>query len=556
MYQSLYRKYRPSELNDVVGQDIAKKILNNAISRDNINHAYLFFGPRGCGKTSVAKIIAKTVNCSNLVDNKVCGKCVFCTLSNDQKIDIIEIDAASNNGVDEIREIRNKVSLAPSSGKYKIYIIDEVHMLTIGAFNALLKTLEEPPKHVIFILATTDPQKIPSTILSRCQKIEFKPISNNEISRGLKIIIEKENISISEDAIEEICRLADGGMRDAINLLDQVRLFADEIIGVNDIYEVVGIVSNDKIEKLINDINDNNVKDILDFINELNSCGKNIVKITEQLIHYLRFLIYKDLSNSQKLIKLLSICADCLSDMRKSNNPVILFEISIIQLLGNKNDITVENKLIQPKQHITEKVNNHEHKNINTKFTKELKNVDIVDEKTEVDRTLLSDISKENISREINVEKYNEFIKRRINNALATFSKKELIDIKEKILDVNDYFMDDKFKKVVPFIIDSELKICGDNYLIFVCDSEASSELFNEHLVSIETLLSLVLDSDIKALSINNHDWEIIKQQFNNKEREFHFEKEDDRTVVYLNSIFVKDKEPMESLFGNIIEYS
>ena len=190
MYQALYRKYRPIDFSDVVGQDIIVKTLLNSLKLGNINHAYLFTGPRGTGKTSIAKILAKSVNCENLVDGVACNKCVNCTQNiNKNHVDVIEIDAASNNGVDEIRELRNKVNLVPSLGKYKIYIIDEVHMLTTGAFNALLKTLEEPPKHAIFILATTEPQKIPLTILSRCQRFDFKKISNNCIFKRLKDIL-------------------------------------------------------------------------------------------------------------------------------------------------------------------------------------------------------------------------------------------------------------------------------------------------------------------------------------------------------------------------------
>ena len=181
MYQALYRKYRPKTFDDVAGQEVIIKTLKNAVINDKISHAYLFAGPRGCGKTSIAKIFAKLVNCKDIVDGMPCNKCVCCTQTNEQNMDVIEMDAASNNGVDEIREINNKVNLVPSLGKYKIYIIDEVHMLTIGAFNALLKTLEEPPSHVIFILATTDPHKVPVTILSRCQRFDLKKIPVDNI---------------------------------------------------------------------------------------------------------------------------------------------------------------------------------------------------------------------------------------------------------------------------------------------------------------------------------------------------------------------------------------
>ena len=243
MYQTLYRKYRPSNFNEVIGQDIIIKTIKNEIKNNKLSHAYIFSGPRGTGKTSTAKIIAKTINCENPIDLMPCNKCVNCTLiNNKQSIDIIEIDAASNNGVDEIRELRNNVNLVPSSGKYKIYIIDEVHMLSIGAFNALLKTLEEPPSHVIFILATTEIHKIPNTILSRCQKFDFNKISVNKIKERLEYIIKEEKINIEEEAIIEIARLADGGMRDALSILDQVISYSDDKITVSSIHEINGTI--------------------------------------------------------------------------------------------------------------------------------------------------------------------------------------------------------------------------------------------------------------------------------------------------------------------------
>ena len=230
MYQALYRKYRPKILEDVCGQDIIVRIIKNSINKNQINHAYLFAGPRGTGKTSIAKIFARIVNCANSKDCIPCGKCPSCTEINNS--DIIEIDAASNNGVDEIRELRSKVNLVPAFGKYKVYIIDEVHMLTVGAFNALLKTLEEPPEHIIFVLATTDPQKIPETILSRCQRFDFKKISTESIVENLEKISQKENIEIETPALIEIARLSDGGMRDSIGMLDQARAYTNEKITV------------------------------------------------------------------------------------------------------------------------------------------------------------------------------------------------------------------------------------------------------------------------------------------------------------------------------------
>ena len=225
-YMALYRKFRPDGFEDVKGQDAIVKTLKNQLKADRIGHAYLFCGTRGTGKTSVAKIFAKAVNCEHPVDTSPCGECAMCrAITAGASMNVIEIDAASNNGVDNIREIREEVAYRPTEGKYKVYIIDEVHMLSIGAFNALLKTLEEPPEYVIFILATTEAHKIPITILSRCQRYDFKRISIDTISMRLLELIGKEGLDVEEKAVRYIARMADGSMRDALSLLDQCAAF-------------------------------------------------------------------------------------------------------------------------------------------------------------------------------------------------------------------------------------------------------------------------------------------------------------------------------------------
>ena len=292
MYQTLYRKYRPSTFDEVVGQDIIIRTIKNEIKNNKLNHAYIFSGPRGTGKTSTAKIIAKTINCENPNNLTPCNICVNCTLYNNKQItDIIEIDAASNNGVDEIRELRNNVNLVPASGKYKIYIIDEVHMLTIGAFNALLKTLEEPPAHVIFILATTEIHKIPNKILYRCQKFEFNKISINKIKERLDYIIKEENIDIEDEAITEIARLSDGGMRDALSILDQVVAYSDTKITINNIHEINGTIPQYELKKFVLDVLNKNYNDIFELIDKYDNVGKNFVKLSEELINFYRNIL-------------------------------------------------------------------------------------------------------------------------------------------------------------------------------------------------------------------------------------------------------------------------
>ena len=294
-YLALYRKYRPSSFSDLVGQSEVSSIIKNEIVNDKISHAYLFSGPRGTGKTSTAKIIAKMINCNDLRDDGLpCGKCLSC-LNFDSSSDVVEIDAASNNGVDEIRDLRDKVNLVPTFGKYKIYIIDEVHMLTTQAFNALLKTLEEPPAHVVFILATTEFYKIPTTVVSRCQKFQFLKFSNDDIINRLADIASKESISIDRDVLNEIARLSDGGMRDAINMLDQLSSFKDHDLTVQDVYQLNGVVSYCEFFDLLNYISHNEVLEIVNFVERLDQNGKSLDRFLSDFISFLKdVLIFKN----------------------------------------------------------------------------------------------------------------------------------------------------------------------------------------------------------------------------------------------------------------------
>lgn len=351
-YQALYRKWRPRTFDSVVGQEDITNTLKNAIKRGTISHAFLFAGPRGTGKTSCAKIFAKALNCTNLQDGEPCNQCANCLAADKGAMsDIMEIDAASNNGVDEIREIRDKVKYAPTQGKYKVYIIDEVHMLSMGAFNALLKTLEEPPEHVVFILATTELQKVPATIISRTQRYNFKRISQTDLEKRMKYILDQEKISYDDKAIAVIARVADGGMRDALSILDQLLSYEKDKVEYDAALEITGFAAKEKIEQILLAILDRDAgqaltlaqaelkngassKNILDELIDMATAALMIVKagsdnqsnfLTEDFIAKI-----KDVPD-QRYFQLIASANTALNDLRYTNQQQIPLEVFLVE---------------------------------------------------------------------------------------------------------------------------------------------------------------------------------------------------------------------------------
>lgn len=303
-YKALYRLWRPQAFGEIIGQKHITKTLKNALENNKIAHAYLLSGPRGTGKTSTAKIIAKTINCRSPKSGEACNKCSNCTLINSgNSMDVIEIDGASNRGIDEIRELRDKINLAPAEGKYKVYIIDEVHMLTGEAFNALLKTLEEPPGHVIFIMATTEPHKIPATVLSRCQRFDFKRLSNEEMVSRMEEICNNQNVQYESDALYTIARFAGGGMRDALSILDQCLSYCSDSLKLEDVQQVIGIVDYTFLKDVLVAIIEKDIKKVLIKIGELVSSGKDINQFTLQLLDYMRNLLLLKICGSSELLQ-------------------------------------------------------------------------------------------------------------------------------------------------------------------------------------------------------------------------------------------------------------
>ncbi len=357
-YTALYRKFRPDNFEEVVGQDHVVRALRNQITSGRIGHAYLFTGSRGTGKTSVAKIFARAVNCENPKDGSPCNECAACRgIADGSALNVIEIDAASNNGVDNIRQIRDEVAYSPTQGKYKVYIIDEVHMLSTGAFNALLKTLEEPPSYVIFILATTEVQKIPVTILSRCQRYDFHRLSQETITERLDDLLKRENVDADEKAVRFIARKADGGMRDALSLADEcISFYLGETLTYEKVLKVLGSVDTEEYSRMLREVIDGNVAGVLRHLEDMLYRGADISSLTGDFIWYLRnLLLYKASEQAEEMMELsaenlkliqeeagmisenalmryIRVLSDLLSRMRFAVNKRVLAETALIKL--------------------------------------------------------------------------------------------------------------------------------------------------------------------------------------------------------------------------------
>lgn len=381
-YTALYRKFRPITFSEMVGQEHIIQTLKNQLISGRVGHAYLFNGGRGTGKTTTAKVLARAINCLNPQNGEPCNECEICKAAlNSSLTDIVEMDAASNNSVEDIRSIREEVNFLPTLAKYRIYIIDEVHMLSTGAFNALLKTLEEPPEHVKFILATTEPQKIPATILSRCQRFDFKTLSIDDIINRLQIICNESNITISHDALKTIAVLAEGGMRDAISILERCIQDGENEINVDKVKDLVGIPKLEFINKLTNNIIHYNPSDALIAINEVIDEGKDLDNFLWETIKYLRdILVYKTCGSLQlyneseleqikaisnevskdRLLNLIYNLSDLANSLKWSTQKQIIFQTGIIKACMDSNNL--EDRVKKLEERITSGISNKNEK--------------------------------------------------------------------------------------------------------------------------------------------------------------------------------------------------
>ena len=509
-YQALYRKYRPSTLEDVIDQDVVIQILKNAIMNNKVCHAYMFSGPRGIGKTSIAKLLAKTVNCLNLENGDACGKCENCiSINNGFSSDIIEIDAASNNGVDEIREIKNKINLVPNQLKYKVYIIDEVHMLSIGAFNALLKTLEEPPEHIIFILATTDLHKVPSTIISRCQCFEFKRISNKGIINRLEYICKKENIKVDKDVLEYIAELSDGGLRDAVGMLDKLNAYSNSNISMLDFEKVNGIVSKQQKIDFLNSIRDKNVVEVIKFIDDIYDNGKDLIIFVQDMLqlcknYSINYYIENDnIYDINFLLEFSKILNDLLKNIKLISDVKTILEINILSFM-NKNCVkTVE----KPQLEKNTNINDNNYQQIKKENSTE----------TEIiSREIISNVV---IKDDDLIKKQNKQI---INNCFARADKKEKSFFESNWLKLNDYALDSEFGAATCYISDGTIRAVGKGEVIISFAYESMVNRGFNLLEKVQKLLEKIYNKHYDIALVTNEEWEQEKADFiankNNKD--------------------------------------
>ena len=539
-YKSLYRKYRPMRFEDVCGQQFIVKTLSNAIKNNKIGHAYLFCGTRGTGKTTIAKIFAKLVNCLNPLDNVPCGECEICLNENTDEIpDIIEIDAASNNGVDEIRELKNKIKLMPVMCKYKVYIIDEVHMLSTGAFNALLKTLEEPPEHVIFILATTEPQKLPITIISRCQRFDFKKINVLDISKRLKYISQKEGIDIDDEAIEEIAKLSEGAMRDAIGLLDQISSFADSKITVEDIYTIRGSVSNRVLIELIEKYIDNDASSILSIVDDIYLSGKDFYRLSEDILVFYRNMLISKVAPSyfedkalqlkddimrlsskievKRIERMIKKLEELLRNIKSSDYPKILFETTILSDLDldesfeNEKTTTEKDKtFVMGINEVDSKSKNNEiklDKNINEIIKEEFKEKDIKKVTTK---------NKSNNSFAITDALKEAMINNTIAEASASLKKEATVKFEK----LDKYLIDKDFKAAATILKDSIVTAVSNDHMLLTYKYESMVEDNDNEYASISNLIKQMFGSEYKVVAITDKRWKELRPYFLNLKKD------------------------------------
>ena len=545
-YKVLYRKYRPQNFDSLVGQEYTKSLLKNAIKNEHISHAYIFTGPRGTGKTSSAKIFAKALNCLNPIDGNPCNECEMCK-SFGANPDIIEIDAASNNGVDEIREIIKNVRLAPSNSKYKVYIVDEFHMLSTSAFNALLLTLEEPPSNVVFILATTDIQSVPITVLSRCQRFDFKPIAVDDIINRLNYVCNEENIDITDAALKEIAYMSNGGMRDALSILDQISS-RNTKIDVDDVTSNFGSISNKKIKEFMDVFTTGDVHGTLELLKEFKNNGIDVRILIEKLIDRIKSILidikldnYNGVLDFDMLYSMVFELNRVLQEIKSNIDPYNFLEIVVLKYFpGNK----ISNKDV--------KVQPEEEKNDNALKIEQKTEKIAVEENISQEIKEKKQIETNNETSIVNEKKAHFNVDARINNTFVEAQKKYLLELKGKWEDFVIYESNAN-KLLLSYIVDTELVAASNNYAILVNKINNTNDLINENIESVEKDFKLFFGREYKLVSISPKEWEEARNKYiANLKNGYKYTMMDDSIIIEENTSELEKL--ANEIFGNNYE--
>ena len=576
-YQALYRKYRPTTFNEVVGQETIIQTLKNAKAQDRVAHAYLFCGPRGTGKTTIAKIFARMLNCTSTEDNQPCGECENCKMAlNGSHPDIIEIDAASNNGVEEVRNLIDRVKYAPMQGQYKIYIIDEVHMMTKSAFNALLKTIEEPPKHIVFIFATTEPNKVLPTIISRCQRFDFSKVSAKDIVQRLSIVCEQEKIQIDAEAIGLIASLADGGMRDALSILDQCVAYCSSEIHIADVRKIYGVLTLDDIGQLFANLYHKDIEKLMTELQHISDQGMDLVRFTSDFISILKNSVIYDYSptttlmddSTKELIQkyfveapmnfrlaVLDSLMDTYNKFQYASNVLDYIETGLLKTISQ----SYEEKS-PVKQEISEmKTSEKSEQSYDSPSEKQVKsdeNHTISYKQREKAPDLPSDVSRET-SKQSEIKDSKIILEDMfLLQLLVGANKQERANDNKEYEQINQFTSDLTYMRPANLLNHTQIIASGDTYLLVAARSDVASKEINEYenTIGFQNFTEKLLGKEKKVFSMDVEQCNRVIQDF--KVRMNNHTLPDPAEIVCEKKADVsdqmKEENPIQSIFSNV----